>query len=280
MKKIKVFTSNDLDGAGSLLILKWMLGDKCEIEHSVSNIFHIKNDYNMYISDANGDECTKIFILNMIPEFEVDDRTMVFSKASEDSYRFKGKLGLSTTTTMLMDKFFSNTDKLSDERREVITAINEFYTDGVTSRTGVTVNALFAYANNKYTKFYERFNDGIGELSDKEMEIVKQYVGSFVKLFKGIEMVEHNKHEGMYMVLIPNMNHKHELLNKIFDKYEPSKMVFLVDAEGGLVSVRKNDSYDFDMGKLCDKLIVGRSLINCAGGRFTDKFIDFTKSFY
>ena len=278
MKKVKVFTNNDLDGAGSLLILKWMIGDKCSIDHSVSNVFNIKGDYNKFIESSLGDEYTKIFILNMIPDFEIDDRTMAFSKAGEDSIKIKGKMGPSTTTTKLMDNFFSKTDELSDERREIISAIDEFYTDGVSSRNGMILNSIFSYANNKYSKFHERFNEGIGELSDKEKGIVKNYVTSFVSAYNNVKMVEHSKGNGMFMVLVPDMSHKHELLNKLFDKHQPN-MIFLVDAGNGLVSVRKNDSYEFDMNRLCDKLIVGRALINCAGGRFTEKFIDFTQSF-
>jgi hypothetical protein len=34
-----------------------------------------------------------------------------------------------------------------------------------------------------------------------------------------------------------------------------------------------------DMHKLCDTMIQGRALKNCAGGRYTEKFIDFSKAF-
>ena len=280
MKKVKVFVNKDLDGAGSLLILKWVIGENCTVDHKVSNVFNIDGDYRRFINSPESDEYAKIFILNMIPDFDIDDQTVVFSKATDYSRKFKGKLGKSTTTTKLMDEFFTKTDGLSDERREIIKAIDQFFTDGVTSRNGIVMNALFSYANNKYAKFYDRFDEGIGVLSEKEEGVVQNYVSSFVTVFRGIEMVEHTKHEGMFIVIVPDMKHKHELLNKIFDKHHPKKMVFLVDIEQGLVSVRKNDSYDFEMSNLCDKMIVGRSLINCAGGRFTEHFIEFTKMFH
>jgi len=49
MKKIKVFTNNDLDGAGSLMLIQWAFGATCEIDFTVTNVFNIKRDYTNFV---------------------------------------------------------------------------------------------------------------------------------------------------------------------------------------------------------------------------------------
>ena len=74
------------------------------------------------------------------------------------------------------------------------------------------------------------------------------------------------------------MEHKYEILDLLFKKLS-TKMIFLVDLEDGLISVRKDPSHKFNMQGLCKSIIEGRALNNCAGGRYTEKFIDFSKAF-
>ena len=77
MKKIKILSNNDLDGAGSLMLMKWVFKDVAEIDYSITNLFKLKRDY----EQIDVDDYSKIFILNMIPDFEVEDNVLVFSKA-------------------------------------------------------------------------------------------------------------------------------------------------------------------------------------------------------
>lgn len=280
MKKIKVFTNNDLDGAGSLMFVKWAFGETCEIDHTISNIFIIRRDYEEFCKTDDSDDYNKIFILNMIPDFEVNDNVLVFSKTDGRLKKtFKGHIGYSNSTTKLLCNFLKDKyEELTDERKNLLKVIDEFYVDGGEKNESIKLNAIFSYGRNKYSTFYERFFDGIGEYSEGEKDIIKHYVDVLKWVFKRVEIFEHNKIKGSYIALIKDMTYKHEVLDFLFKKYSP-KIIFLVDLENEFVSVRKDDSLEMDMHKLCDTLIQGRALKNCAGGRYTEKFIDFTKAF-
>lgn len=275
MKKIKVFTNNDLDGAGSLMLIKWALGDTCEIDHTISNIFNIRRDY----EKTDLDEFAKVFILNMIPDFEIDENVLVFSKAESLDLRFKGKVDESVSSVDLIRNFFTRSlVDLTEDQHNLINTIHSLYVDGGNKKEVMKLNAVFSYGRNKYSQFYERFKDGLDGYTENEQTIIKHYSTKLARSYKGLEIYEHSQKKGVYIALVSDMDHKHEILDLLFKKYSP-KIVFLVDLQNGFISVRKHDSVEMDMHKLCGSMISGRALKNCAGGRYTEKFIDFSKAF-
>jgi hypothetical protein len=275
MTKIKVFTNNDLDGAGSLMLLKWALGDRCEIDHTVSNIFNIRRDYERFDSD----EVSMIFILNMTPDFEVCDKVKVFSKAEALDVRFRGKVAPSVSTTDLIRKFFKDSlSHLTPNQEKLIDTIHALYVDGGQKKESMKLNAIFSYGRNKYSAFYDRFENGLDDYTKEEETIIGHYSAKLAKTYKALEMYEHSRKKGVYIALVSDMSNKHEILDLLFKKHSP-KIVFLVDLQNGFISVRKNDSVEMDMHKLCASLIQGRALKNCAGGRYTEKFLDFSRAF-
>lgn len=279
MKRIKVFTGNCLDSAGSLMIIKWAFGETCKIDHTVSNIFNIKRDYEHFAYGKYYTDYDHVFILNMVPDFEIEDADFVFSKWENEKSAFKGKVAVSTSTTKLMRAVFAKKlPKLSDAQIKLLDTINTFYTDGVTKKESMKLNAIFQYGRNKYSAFYERFINGLTDYTDDELQIIKHYTVKLSKTYKDVEIYEHSSKKGAYIALVDDMTHKHEILDLLFKKHK-CNIMFLVDLEDGFISVRKDDSLEMDMHTLCNELICGRALKNCAGGRFTEKFLDFSKAF-
>ena len=279
MKKVMVFINNDLDGAGSLMVLKWALEGVCDVDYAVSTIFSVNREYNSLVNSARGDDYSKIFILNMVPDFEVLPTTAIFSKGDAVVLSINGKIGVSSSSTLLLRTFFHNRlTHLTPNQTRLLDVIDDFFTDGDISQDSIKLNAVFSYGRNKFTTFNDRFYEGLSEYTVGEKDIIKYYVQGLIREYKAISLGEHTKHKGMFIVLVSSMRYKHELLDMIFKNNNPN-MVFLVDGSGGFVSVRKQDSHNFDMQKLINTFIDGRALVNCAGGRFTEKFIDFTKSF-
>lgn len=257
------------------MLIKWAFGDTCEIEHTVSNIFNIKNDY----SRCDDDDYSKVFILNMIPTFEVGEKVVVFSKAETQEFTYKGKVDVSSSTTLLICKFFKKALKdLSSPQVELMRVIDSMYIDGAPKQDAMKLNAIFSYGRNKYGGFHERFLDGLDGYTEREDQIIINYKQALAKSYKAVEVFEHGSNKGVYIALVPDMYHKHEILDLLFKKLSP-KIVFLADLANGFVSVRKDDSLDMDMHKICGSLLEGRALKNCAGGRYTEKFMDFSKAF-
>ena len=279
MKRIKIFTNNDLDGAGSLMLIKWAFGDTCTIDHTISNVFKLQRDYNNFLSSSEYDDYSKIFILNIIPTFSLEDNVLVFSKSDKLRTEFNGSVDISSSTSKLLRIFFKNQLKtLSLDQNALINNINAFYIDGSVKTEGIRLNAILNYGRNKYSEFYNRFNNGIGEYNTKEKNILKNYSDKLAKTYNTLELFEHNTNSGIFIGLVSDMSHKHEIMDMLFKKHNP-KMIFLVDLDNGFISVRKDVSLSMDMGRLCTTFIEGRSLINCAGGRYTEKFLDFSRSF-
>jgi len=275
MKKIKVFTNNDLDGAGSLMLIKWAFGELVEIDHSVTNIFNLRREYENF----DPDDYSKVFILNMVPDFEIDEKTMIFSKAESLEMQYKGKVDVSVTTTDLIQKFFKRSlSNLTEKRQKFVDTIHSLYVDGGSKKEVMKLNAVFSYGRNKLSAFYDRFADGLEDYTDEENTIISHYSKKLAMTYKRLETYEHKRNKGVYIAIVPDMDHKHEILDLLFKKLSP-KMVFLVDLHNGFISVRKDDSVTVDMHKLCETMISGRAMKNCAGGRYTEKFLDFSKAF-
>ena len=279
MKKIKVFTNNDLDGAGALMLIKWVFGSTCTVEHTISNVFRLKRDYEAFLSSNEYDDFDKVIILNIVPSFTLEDNVMVFSKSQTSNLTFKGKVDVSVSTTKLIRIFFKKRLKeLTLPQNKLINTINSLYIDGGNKKEAIRLNAIFNYGRNKYSEFYTRFEAGLDTYTETEEVIIKNYSDNIVNTYKKVELFEHSTKKGVYIGLIPDMMHKHEILDLLFKKKAP-KMIFLVDLENGFISVRKKDSLKMDMHKLCGNLLEGRALRNCAGGRYTEKFLDFSRSF-
>lgn len=279
MKKLKVFVNNDLDSAGALMVIKWVFGDKCIIDHSVSNAFNIKGDYERFTHSVVSNSYCKIFIVNLLPDFDLDDNTFVFTKTDRPLFKYKGKMGHDISTTNLVYKFFTKSlGELSDKQHILLDTINSLYDRSVCNKAGIRLNAVFSFGRNKTGTFYDRFINGLDKYTNEEECIITAYINRLSVTYKKLKLFTHADHKKIYVALVDDMEHKNEILNLLHNKYEPD-MVFLVDLDSGYISVRKSHSYKYDMQKLCTTLIEGYACGDTAGGKYTEKFIDFSRAF-
>lgn len=279
-RKIKIFIGNDLDSAGSLMFMTWVFKETCDIDFTISSIFNIKRDYDNFCRSEKFSEYSKIFILNIIPNFKVGNNVFIFSKSDGLVKKtFRGKIGIESSTTKLLTKYLQDKyDELTKDQKYFLQTVDSFYIDGADKNESMKLNAIFIHGKNKYSEFYDRFFNGIGEYSEAEKNIIKAYVNALKEEFKNLTLHEHNTKKGIYIALVENMAYKHEILDLLFKAHSP-KIVFLVDLRNGFISARKCKNANINMTKLCDTIIDGRALACCAGGKYTEKFLEFSREF-
>jgi hypothetical protein len=279
MKKIKIFINNDLDGAGSLMVIRWIFGDSCDLDYTVSNVFNIKRDYDDFINSGEYNSCDKIFILNIIPLFDVLNNTLVFSKSGKHTLKYKGKIApANSTTSLLIDFFKSKVGDFTDKQNAFVKMVDDFYVDGGSKSESIKLKAVFSYGRNKLAHFHDRFINGFDGFTDEELPIIRSYIKRLSNVYKNIEVYKHESASKVYICTVPDMTFKHELLDLLFKKYDPN-IIFLVDYADGLISARKSKSCDINMNDFCGNIIEGRSLCQCAGGKYTEKFLEFVRKF-
>jgi hypothetical protein len=156
--------------------------------------------------------------------------------------------------------------------------IDDFYVDGGSKNESIKLKAIFSHDRNKLSYFHERFINGFDGFTDEELIIIKRYIKRLSNVYKNIEIYKHESASKVYICTVPDMTFKHELLDLLFKKYDPN-IIFLVDYTDGLISARKSKSCNVDMSGFCKNIINGRSLCQCAGGKYTEKFTSFVKKF-
>jgi hypothetical protein len=265
MKRIKVFVNNNLDGAGSLLVLKWAIGEKYEFDVEECDIFKFPEQYRNFL-DSDTSKYSKTFILNIQTGEPIERGTVILCKTED------GK----NTTTSICAKAFSEQLKanINSAKLRLLSTINEFYSDSSEPNNSWKLHAALLAEDNSVSRFCDVFINGYTAVEDV---VLKKYKAELGKVYAGMSVYQDNsKH--MFIGIVDNIELNHLLFNMVFKLYRP-KLFFLVNLNTKDVVVKKDSEFPFDLRKFCGNIIEGRCFRNQAGGKITEKFINFAKEF-
>lgn len=265
MKKLKIFVNNNLDGAGSLLCLKWALWGSNELDITECNIFEFPDIYRNFIR-SNLIEYDKVFVLNLFNSNIIEAGTVIFCKSKDTE----------TTTDICYSAFASKLDKgLLPSQRKLISDISEFYLKNTSSTWKLL--AILDYLDNSVIKFASIFDNGI-TINAKLEPIIAEFKNRMQRTVSTMSVYKDKGDRGLYIGLVDDIRANPVIFEIVFRLHRPS-IFFMVNLETKDVVIKKDSNSSVNLDRFCGSLIDGVSFCNTAGGKILPKFIDFTKEF-
>ena len=268
MKKAKVFVNTNLDGAGCLLLLNWAVGDKYTLDVTETPIFNFPETYETFKSSKVKKQYAAVFVLNLNCGVELAPGTVSISKDASSG---------TTASFVALNALSGLLDgKISPQKTKLIPIINDFYNESGVVKDSWKLHAIFCSLKHSPKRFMERFIDGFSEYQPEDKPEIQKYKDSIGKTYASMSTFESKN--GIFIGIANDIEKNVMLLDIVFKIYHP-KLFFLVNFETKDVCIRKDPSLELDLNVFCGKLIDGLAFRNKAGGKITEKFVNFSKEF-
>lgn len=284
---ILVYTDNDLDGAGSALVLKWVYGNSANIvieEVGESTIVS-------KIAAKNGalDTFDKVFVTDLaltadlIPHvdrhnFFIFDHHGDHSKLVGNYKNAKAIVKPYTSCTKLLYDCFKSKLSLTPEQDQLINYIDQYDSFKIKESTPLKLNAIFRHYNNpKVNKFVEAFYNGMREFNIHEKNSVVLYMKKFKEQIQNAELFQ-GTIKGYKVVATFADYAINEVAYSIISKTN-SDIGIVVNKNAKTVTFRRSKTAEVDVSILARTFCNGGGSVAAAGGILTEKFGTLTKLF-
>lgn len=284
---ILIYTDNDLDGAGSALVLKWYF-------ESIANVVIEETGESTLVSKLKSkggalETFDKVFICDLaltadlIPyvdreNFVIFDHHIDHSKL-KDEYK-KAKVIVkpySSCSKLIYDTFISKLS-LTKDRIDLIDLIDQYDSYKMKDTTALKLNAIFyIYNNPKVSKFIESFNHGIREFNIQEKNSITLFFKKLKEQLNGSEIFEGQIKD--YKVVATFASYAiNEVAHALLVKHK-ADIGIIVNTENKTVSFRRSKTSEVDVSILARKFCNGGGSVGAAGGILTEQFENLTKLF-
>lgn len=284
---ILIYTDNDLDGAGSALVLKWYF-------ESIANVVIEETGESTLVSKLKSkggalDTFDKVFICDLaltadlIPyvdreNFVIFDHHIDHSKL-KDEYK-KAKVIVkpySSCSKLIYDSFLSKLS-LKQKQIDLIDLIDQYDSYKMKDTAALKLNAIFyIYNNPKVPKFIESFNHGIREFNIQEKNSITLFFKKLKEQLNGSEIFEGRIKD--YKVIATFASYAiNEVAHALLVKHK-ADIGIVVNTDNQTVSFRRSKTSEVDVSILARKFCNGGGSVGAAGGILTEQFENLTKLF-
>lgn len=285
--KIAIWTDNDLDGAGSALVIKHFYKNKAELTIKEVNDFEFPGLYKGWYQKEES-EFDKIFITDLfIPEDILDlvDSSKVIIIDHHQSHldvkdRYKKAkviINLEGSCTKLIVDKFKITD-LNSEQVKLVNIVNDYDSYTLTYPESLKLNAVYhAFNKPKVDKFIDRFEKGFTNFTPLELNAIKLYFNKYKNAIESSQFYI-GEVKGFKVVSTFADTAINEIAHYSLKKFS-ADISIVVNLNTKNVSFRKNKTTcNLPLDKLANALCDGGGHEYAAGGKVTDKFVSFTKN--
>lgn len=260
--KCKVFVNKNLDGAGCLLILQNVYGDKYDFDITETDVFEFGNTYELFKASSKKLTYKCVFVLNLTVPVKFDPGTIIFNKSSN---------GTGTSTDLIYGAL-KHKCTISDQ---IVKTIASFYSQDMNLKDSWKLHAIFCHMESSPIAFCDRFSTQGLKYTKTDENIILQYKKMLETAYQGIEIYT----KGDLLIGLTDKIQLHTPIFKLIFKLHKPKIAFLVDIRSKNTVIRKQPDVNFDLSKFCNSLIDGCAYGDMAGGKITEKFIAFSKEF-
>lgn len=289
--KFFVWSDFDLDGTGSILVLKWMYPE-VTISFKNTKVNAFREEFSVWLKHDSIDNYDRVFFLDLDVSKNADlmdhEKSVVMdhhiSHVENKTVYKKSKVIVEdcTSCVLLMYKKFKDKIKLTDAQKKIIVLIDDYDCYKHVAKESLMLNYLFTdlqkgeYAT-KVDRFIGEFKDGFHGFTPMQLNIIRFYENRVKKAietsdyFEGVVSIQKKERRIKSVITDTAINDICEyILNEGHD------MAIAFNPKTGTVSFRtKND--DLDVSKVAEKLCGGGGHQYAAGGKVTEQFIEFTK---
>lgn len=288
--KIAIWTDNDLDGAGSALLLNHIYKKSADTlfikeTNDYDLIGYFKGWVSQYYDDYDRIFITDLYLPDELLEF-VDREKIVIIDHHETHVNEKHKYKKATTciqvhtscVKLIREKFSKKLQNLPAELERLIDIVDDYDCYQLKYKESLKLNAVYHSLNKpRVDKFIERFSDGFKDFNAQEQNAIKLYFNKLKDQFdktvyfsgslKGYKVISCCADFGI-----------NEIAHSALKRFN-ADIVFVVIPNTKSVSIRKNkNTCDISLAKLAELLCDGGGHAYAAGGKITDKFLNFTKT--
>lgn len=284
---VLIYTDNDLDGAGSALVLKWYF-------ETIANVVVEETGESTLLSklkSKNGalDTFDKVFICDLalteehIPgvdreNFVIFDHHVDHSKLKDNYKNARAVVKPYTSCTKLIYDTFLSKLSLTQKQVELINFIDQYDSYKIKDVEALKLNAIFyLYNNPKVNKFIESFNHGMRDFNILEKNSITLFFKKLKEQMNNAEVFEGKIKD--YKVVATFANYAiNEVAHSLIAKHK-ADIGIVVNKDTKTVSFRRSKTSEVDVSILARKFCNGGGSVGAAGGALTEQFGNLTKLF-
>jgi|TARA_R100000030_G_scaffold98612_1_gene88761 oligoribonuclease NrnB/cAMP/cGMP phosphodiesterase (DHH superfamily) len=284
---ILIYTDNDLDGAGSALLLKWYFKQAKDIVVVETGESILASNFKS--RENTHDHFDKIFILDLALTKDIipyiDKEKVVVIDHHADHYDLKeyyknakAIIIPGSSCVELISKIFSKKLNLTEAQQTLIDHIDSYDSFNFKCKEPLKLNAIFnCYNRPKVEKFIEAFYDGFREYTLFEKNSINLH---FKKLKEQINQAEIYKGKIKdYDVVATFADYAINEVARYFINKHKAEIGIVVNKKAKVVSFRRAKQSKIDVSILAKTLCDGGGSVAAAGGKLTEKFGELTKQF-
>ncbi len=272
--------NSDLDGVGSAVVLG-NLFQKFEYRSVFFGDF--ERQFTEWF-EANGDNYDKIFVVGMVYDQKMinrlDDHKIIFvSDGAERLNVFDSTWVQEETTSctrLLYNKFKDKVEYPKDIKKLVV-YIDDYNSYALKTEESKYLNALFrkTTGKSKFSTLVRRFWDGYDGLTATEQRLATQFFDEINEEASNLELYS-GTFKGFKVLSFFTKKSANEMAGIVLDNYS-TDVVMVVNLDTQFVSIRSKKGGKADASFIAENLCDGGGTKESAGGKLTEKFMEFTQ---
>lgn len=289
--KFFIWSDFDLDGTGSILFVKWMYPD-VDIKFQNTKVNTFRDDFSTWLKKDSINNYDRVFFLDLDVSKNADlvdhERSIVIdhhlTHVENKCVYKKAKVIVEecTSCVMHMYKKFKERVNLTKEQKTLILIIDDYDCYKLRVKESLMLNYLFSDMQkgdytNKVERFIAEFKDGFKGFNTLQHNIIIFYQNRVAKAietseyFEGVLPIKGKERSVMSVISESVIN---DLCEHILSRGYDIAIAF--NPKSKTVSFRTRRE-DIDVSKLAEKLCAGGGHRYAAGGKVTEKFVEFTR---
>lgn len=288
MNRIFIWTDGDLDGAGSLLALKWLFEREGVIVHNqvATNGSDLRNTFSTWF-EANAERYDKIFICDIsltaevIPIVDHAKVIVIDHHKSHEEVKHLYEKALAviyehTSTCDIIRKKFKLDTRLDESELKFLTYVDDYDCYRLAHPESMKLNIVLK--NRKFDKFVLEFANGFREFTDIEQNVIAIF---FKELRHQLDTMEtFTGSIGKYKVVACYVErYSSETAHITLNKYKDADICLCINLRYCSVSFRKRKGCPVKLNVLAEKLCDGGGHEYAAAGKLTERFATLLKDF-
>lgn len=293
-KKITIFTDADLDGAGCVLIFKWLFPNTT-ITHKAVNERTFTEAFNAFLKTEDFKKVDSVYVcdLNVIEKsFNILNHPKVHYIDHHDepiNVPENKNLGSlirepSPSCTSLVYKILKplSNINLGSYQKLLIALIDDYDSYTLKHPTSLNLNTVFyALQGDRINLFCNKFNEGFKGFDNHQNNIIRFYTLKVNEILKNLEVYYANVPLGgqHYKIVSTFADFAiNEVAQYILNKHE-ADISIVINTKNNTVSFRKQKSVTYNISLLAKRIADGEGNSNAAGGKLTEQMLLFSRMF-
>ena len=280
MSKIFTWVNSDLDGVGSTILLGNMFSN-----FEYRNIFF--GDFQEAFAEwweNCGDDYDKVFVVGMPLDQtmvnKLDDYKIIFvSDMKERPNVFDSTLIQEETTscTKLLYQKFKDKIDFPVNLKKLFAYVDDYNSYEVKHDETLYLNALYRKSGgSRFQKFVNRFWKGFDGFTESEKQKAEKFFDEWDEEVGNLELYQ-GEFKGFKIISTFSKFSVNEIAHTLLDKYKID-VVIVVNPDIKFVSFRKAKDSKASAQMMAEKLCDGGGSEFAAGGKITQKFMEFTQN--